>query len=215
MPAVPASTPSATPARRRAAGRQRRALCPRHHRGGALCVAARRAGRGAHRLPRSRRWPRSRSAPFSWRPRARPSSHTMTPLLAVAEILAALVAGRGGADALAALERTEAQLAPSASICGPGAGTLSPSKRAIAMTHHPASPDRRHPSRGRHRRRGIEIVDSTGKRYIDASGGAAVSCLGHGHPARDGRAARAARQAGLRPYRLLHHRGRRRARRPA
>ncbi len=31
--------------------------------------------------------------------------------------------------------------------------------------------------------RGIELIDSTGKRYIDASGGAAVSCLGHGHPA--------------------------------
>lgn len=31
--------------------------------------------------------------------------------------------------------------------------------------------------------RGIEIIDSAGKRYIDASGGAAVSCLGHGHPA--------------------------------
>lgn len=30
---------------------------------------------------------------------------------------------------------------------------------------------------------GVEIIDSTGKRYIDASGGAAVSCLGHGHPA--------------------------------
>ena len=30
---------------------------------------------------------------------------------------------------------------------------------------------------------GIEIVDSEGKAYIDASGGAAVSCLGHGHPA--------------------------------
>jgi len=30
---------------------------------------------------------------------------------------------------------------------------------------------------------GIHIVDSAGKRYIDASGGAAVSCLGHGHPA--------------------------------
>ena len=29
---------------------------------------------------------------------------------------------------------------------------------------------------------GIEIVDRGGKRYIDASGGAAVSCLGHGHP---------------------------------
>ena len=29
---------------------------------------------------------------------------------------------------------------------------------------------------------GVHIVDSTGKRYIDASGGAAVSCLGHAHP---------------------------------
>lgn len=28
---------------------------------------------------------------------------------------------------------------------------------------------------------GIEVVDSAGKRYIDASGGAAVSCLGHSH----------------------------------
>ncbi|TWH36572.1 MULTISPECIES: aspartate aminotransferase family protein [unclassified Aminobacter] len=31
--------------------------------------------------------------------------------------------------------------------------------------------------------RGIEIFDADGKAYIDASGGAAVSCLGHGHPA--------------------------------
>lgn len=29
---------------------------------------------------------------------------------------------------------------------------------------------------------GVYLVDSSGKRYIDASGGAAVSCLGHGHP---------------------------------
>ncbi|MEM8951292.1 MAG: aspartate aminotransferase family protein [Pseudomonadota bacterium] len=29
---------------------------------------------------------------------------------------------------------------------------------------------------------GVEIIDSEGKRYIDASGGAAVSCLGHNHP---------------------------------
>ncbi|AOZ07942.1 aspartate aminotransferase family protein [Cupriavidus malaysiensis] len=29
---------------------------------------------------------------------------------------------------------------------------------------------------------GIELIDSNGKRYLDASGGAAVSCLGHGHP---------------------------------
>jgi adenosylmethionine-8-amino-7-oxononanoate aminotransferase len=30
--------------------------------------------------------------------------------------------------------------------------------------------------------RGIELFDGNGKAYIDASGGAAVSCLGHGHP---------------------------------
>lgn len=30
---------------------------------------------------------------------------------------------------------------------------------------------------------GIELIDRDGRRYIDASGGAAVSCLGHGHPA--------------------------------
>jgi adenosylmethionine-8-amino-7-oxononanoate aminotransferase len=30
---------------------------------------------------------------------------------------------------------------------------------------------------------GITLIDKEGRRYIDASGGAAVSCLGHGHPA--------------------------------
>ena len=30
---------------------------------------------------------------------------------------------------------------------------------------------------------GIELIAADGRRYIDASGGAAVSCLGHGHPA--------------------------------
>ncbi len=30
---------------------------------------------------------------------------------------------------------------------------------------------------------GIHITDAEGRRYIDACGGAAVSCLGHGHPA--------------------------------
>ncbi|MGA8714852.1 MAG: aminotransferase class III-fold pyridoxal phosphate-dependent enzyme, partial [Roseiarcus sp.] len=29
---------------------------------------------------------------------------------------------------------------------------------------------------------GLEIVDAEGRRYLDASGGAAVSSLGHGHP---------------------------------
>lgn len=31
--------------------------------------------------------------------------------------------------------------------------------------------------------RGVELFDAEGRAYIDASGGAAVSCLGHGHPA--------------------------------
>lgn len=30
---------------------------------------------------------------------------------------------------------------------------------------------------------GVWLVDSEGREYLDASGGAAVSCLGHGHPA--------------------------------
>src|SRR5690349_6112832 len=29
---------------------------------------------------------------------------------------------------------------------------------------------------------GLYLVDAAGKRYLDGSGGAAVSCLGHGHP---------------------------------
>lgn len=29
---------------------------------------------------------------------------------------------------------------------------------------------------------GVYLIDSAGRRYLDASGGAAVSCLGHGHP---------------------------------
>ena len=29
---------------------------------------------------------------------------------------------------------------------------------------------------------GVTLTDEQGKTYIDASGGAAVSCLGHGHP---------------------------------
>ncbi len=30
---------------------------------------------------------------------------------------------------------------------------------------------------------GLELIDADGRHYIDACGGAAVSCLGHGHPA--------------------------------
>lgn len=29
---------------------------------------------------------------------------------------------------------------------------------------------------------GITVVDAEGRQYLDASGGAAVSCLGHGYP---------------------------------
>ena len=35
------------------------------------------------------------------------------------------------------------------------------------------------PAAGGH---GVRIVDASGKEYLDASGGAAVSCLGHNHP---------------------------------
>ena len=45
---------------------------------------------------------------------------------------------------------------------------------------------------------GIEIIDRDGKRYIDASGGAAVSCLGHSHRARDRGGAPPGRAAGVR-----------------
>jgi adenosylmethionine-8-amino-7-oxononanoate aminotransferase len=30
--------------------------------------------------------------------------------------------------------------------------------------------------------RGVQVIDASGRTYLDASGGAAVSCLGHGHP---------------------------------
>ena len=30
---------------------------------------------------------------------------------------------------------------------------------------------------------GVYLVDTDGNRYLDASGGAAVACLGHSHPA--------------------------------
>ena len=56
--------------------------------------------------------------------------------------------------------------------------------------------------------RGIEVVDAEGRRYIDASGGAAVSCLGHGHPeviaalrGRAGAAAAVRRRGPRRPHR--------------
>ena len=32
------------------------------------------------------------------------------------------------------------------------------------------------------RGKGVYLYDRAGREYIDASGGAAVSCLGHGHP---------------------------------
>ncbi len=57
--------------------------------------------------------------------------------------------------------------------------------------------------------RGIVIVDADGKEYLDASGGAAVSCLGHGHPDVLRRDACADRSPCVCPHELLHHRSRR------
>jgi hypothetical protein len=45
--------------------------------------------------------------------------------------------------------------------------------------------------------RGIELIAADGRRFIDACGGAAVSCLGHGHPAVTNAIAR---QAGAMAY---------------
>ena len=61
---------------------------------------------------------------------------------------------------------------------------------------------------------GVEIVDAEGRRYLDASGGAAVSCLGHGHPDVLAAMREAARRAGLCAYVLFHHRSRRAPGRP-
>jgi adenosylmethionine-8-amino-7-oxononanoate aminotransferase len=62
------------------------------------------------------------------------------------------------------------------------AGTFIEISRAAKMTHvfhrNPLQPP---PVAVRGQ--GIQLFDQSGKSYIDASGGAAVSCLGHGHPA--------------------------------
>ena len=62
---------------------------------------------------------------------------------------------------------------------------------------------------------GCYLVDAAGKRYLDGSGGAAVSCLGHGHPRGHRGDQGAGRPARLRAHLLLHLRTRRDARRHA
>ena len=84
--------------------------------------------------------------------------------------------------------------------------STSTGRQETARNHdpHPASADPHHypvAVGGK----GIELIDADGRRYIDASGGAAVSCLGHGHPDVIAAHARAARQARLRAHQLLHH----------
>jgi DNA-binding MurR/RpiR family transcriptional regulator len=101
--------------------------------------------------------------------------HTMSPAFVVAEILGALVAGRGGEGG------------------GRGAGCAwTGSRRPSTPTQDQRAGVRDPHSAPRHPfdpmpvavgGRGIELLRRrTGKAYIDASGGAAVSCLGHGHP---------------------------------
>ena len=51
---------------------------------------------------------------------------------------------------------------------------------------------------------GCYLTDADGKQYLDASGGAAVSCLGHGDREVTEGDQGPARQAGIRPYRVLH-----------
>ena len=63
--------------------------------------------------------------------------------------------------------------------------------------------------------RGVFLIDASGRQYLDASGGAAVSCLGHGHPDVTRGDARADRSPGLRAHQLLHVRAGGGARRSA
>src|SRR5579872_548471 len=65
---------------------------------------------------------------------------------------------------------------PSALIC---CSVLRPEERAMSHVFHR---DLRHRYPVAMRGEGVHLIDEEGRRYIDGSGGAAVSCLGHGHP---------------------------------
>ena len=62
---------------------------------------------------------------------------------------------------------------------------------------------------------GVYLFDTTGKKYLDGSGGAAVSCLGHNDPDVIDCHQGPARCDPLRPYRLFHLQARRSAGRQA
>ena len=117
--------------------------------------------------------------------------HTMVPAFVVGEILAALVAGRSGAKALDALKHTEQQLTAFNVHWTPGNGKIM-TRILHRQIHNP------YPTAVGGK--GIELIDAQGRRYIDASGGAAVSCLGHGHP--DMSAPRCTRSSTSSPMRI-------------
>ena len=57
---------------------------------------------------------------------------------------------------------------------------------------------------------GIYLIDDNGRRYVDACGGAAVSCLGHGHPEIVAAIGGAGRPVRICPHRVFHERSGRR-----
>ena len=101
--------------------------------------------------------------------------HTMAPAFVMVEILAALVAGRGGKAALNTVKRMEKQLIALDVHLSPRGARPDPMSHILHRRIHQTLPQAVAGT-------GIEIIGSDGRIYIDASGGAAVSCLGHGHP---------------------------------
>jgi DNA-binding MurR/RpiR family transcriptional regulator len=95
-----------------------------------------------------------------------------TAALAAAEILAMLVAARGGEQALAAMASRERYLDGRRLLAASAEGIMT---RILHRQIHHDFPIAA-------RSEGVTITDTSGREYIDASGGAAVSCLGHGHP---------------------------------
>ena len=53
---------------------------------------------------------------------------------------------------------------------------------------------------------GSYLIDAEGRRYLDASGGAAVSCLGHSHPAVVAAVQDQVARLAIFAWRLLHQR---------
>ena len=114
------------------------------------------------------------------------ATYVTSPAFAAAEMLAALVVAQSGPEGRAVLERNEAEFARRRVYWDGTREARRVSRPASFIAAISAAPA------GRRQRAGAStITDAAGKTYIDASGGAAVSCLGHRPPRHSCRHARA------------------------